>query len=505
MSSGDENDTAGDLPNRCVGSTILALRRRSRVQSIPALNAALRGQYVVERELGAGGMAIVYLARDVRHDRLVALKVLNPELSASIGERFSREIAITAHLQHPNILPVFDSGTAAGSHWYTMPYVDGESVRARLIRERQLPIDDAVRIAREIGDALALAHSKQLVHRDVKPENILLSQGHAVLADFGIARSGRGEGISQITQAGVTIGTPQYMSPEQASGEHELDGRSDVYALGCVLYEMLAGEPPFPGASVQSIIAKHVGAAIPSVRTLRPDVPVPLDRAIQRALAKPAASRWSTASDFVSALGQSSKHGVRRRTVALAALGVIALVVAVLVADRAPWFNHSRPVVVLMDSPHPSRVYDSTTRLANGTNADVLSDLLADLPIRIQKETIGPSWHREEEVRLFDPDWIVIHYSGFCQETCTDRTRLRQLVESFAESKTRFLIYSRSRGDSLRHGVDTLLRVVDSTHRGALRRVYTFGLRDHGGPYWRDPMTAAAFKLRFRQLLNNAK
>jgi len=175
------------------------------------------------------------------------------------------------------------------------------------------------------------------------------------------------------------------------------------------------------------------------------------------------------------------------------------------VADRAPWFNHSRPVVVLMDSPHPSRVYDSTTRLANGTNADVLSDLLADLPIRIQKETIGPSWHREEEVRLFDPDWIVIHYSGFCQETCTDRTRLRQLVESFAESKTRFLIYSRSRGDSLRHGVDTLLRVVDSTHRGALRRVYTFGLRDHGGPYWRDPMTAAAFKLRFRQLLNNAK
>ena len=450
-------------------------------------------------------MAVVYLARDLRHDRRVALKVLDPELTGSLGERFTREIAITAKLQHPNILPVFDSGVAAGSHWYSMPYVDGESLRARLKRERQLPVADALRIAREVGDALTAAHGRQLVHRDVKPENILLSQGHAVLADFGIARAKEGAGTSTLTQAGSAIGTPQYMSPEQASGEHEIDGRTDVYALGCVLYEMLAGEPPFTGPSPQAVIAKQIGAAIPSVRTLRPDVPVPLDQAIQRALAKNAASRWSTSGEFVAALDQASTPRMKRSTIALAATGVVLLIAAVLGVARAPWFQQERPVVVLMDSFHPSRVYDSTTLAANGTNADVLSDILSDLPIRIQKETIGPSWHREEEVRLFKPDWILVHYSGFCQGTCADRVRLRQLIEAFAESGTRFVIYSRMQGDTLRFGVDTLIRSVERAHPGMRERVYTFSLIEHGPPHWRDPVTAAAFKLRFRELLNKAK
>src|SRR3954451_15927211 len=214
------------------------------------ISGALSTRYRLEQEIGAGGMATVYLAEDLRHDRRVALKVLRPELAAVIGaERFLAEIKLTANLQHPHILPLFDSGEADSFLYYVMPFVEGESLRDRLRREKQLPVDDAVRIAREVADALDYAHRHGVVHRDIKPENILLQDGSALVADFGIALAVQQRGGSRMTQTGMSLGTPAYMSPEQAMGEREIGARSDVYALVAMTYEMLAGEPPFTGPS----------------------------------------------------------------------------------------------------------------------------------------------------------------------------------------------------------------------------------------------------------------
>jgi serine/threonine-protein kinase len=210
------------------------------------LKSALSDRYVIERELGAGGMATVYLARDPKHSREVAIKVLRPELAAGLGvERFVREIEIAAQLTHPHILPLHDSGEADGFLYYVMPYVEGESLRHRINREGQLPIDDALQITREVAAALSYAHSQDVVHRDIKPENVLLSAGEAVVADFGIARAVSAAGGEHLTETGISIGTPAYMSPEQASGEDRIDGRTDIYALGCMLYEMLSGDAPY--------------------------------------------------------------------------------------------------------------------------------------------------------------------------------------------------------------------------------------------------------------------
>jgi len=211
----------------------------------------------VVRELGAGGTATVYLAHDLKHERDVAIKVLHPDLGAALGaERFLAEIKTTAKLQHPHILPLLDSGAADGLLYYVMPYVKGETLRGRLTRERQLSLDDALRVAREVADALHHAHGLGVIHRDIKPENILLQEGHALVADFGIALAVQTAGGARMTQTGLSLGTPQYMSPEQAMGERAIDARTDLYALGAVTYEMLCGEPPFTGASVQSIVAK---------------------------------------------------------------------------------------------------------------------------------------------------------------------------------------------------------------------------------------------------------
>ena len=220
------------------------------------LTAALADRYRLERELGQGGMATVYLAEDVKHRRKVALKVLRPELSAVIGaERFLKEIETTANLQHPHILPLHDSGAVDGFLFYVMPFIEGETLRARLARERQLPVDDALRIAREVADALGYAHAHGVIHRDIKPENILLQGGHALVADFGIALAVQTAGGQRMTQTGLSLGTPQYMSPEQAMGERTIDARSDLYALGAVTYEMLTGDAPFTGTTVQAIVA----------------------------------------------------------------------------------------------------------------------------------------------------------------------------------------------------------------------------------------------------------
>jgi len=270
---------------------------------ITRLQTALADRYNLERELGRGGMATVYLARDLRHRRPVALKVLHPELAYALGgDRFTREIEVAARLDHPHILPLFDSGEADGLLYYVMPYVEGESLRDRLKREGQLPLFDALQITREVADALAYAHGQQVVHRDIKPENILLSGGHARVADFGIARALGQTGTDRLTGTGLALGTPAYMSPEQASGDHELDGRTDVYSLGCVLYETLAGEPPYSGSTPQSVIMKRFTEPVPDVRRLRPEVPENIQRAISRSLAKDTADRFPGAAELARAL-----------------------------------------------------------------------------------------------------------------------------------------------------------------------------------------------------------
>ncbi len=271
------------------------------------MRTALADRYRVTRELGAGGMATVYLAHDIKHERDVAIKVLHPDLGAALGgERFLSEIRTTARLQHPHILPLLDSGEADGLLYYVMPLVTGETLRARLERERQLPIADAVRIAREVASALDYAHRQNVIHRDIKPENILLHDGQAIVADFGIALAVQSAGGARMTQTGLSLGTPQYMSPEQAMGERIIDARSDVYALGAVLYEMLAGDAPFTGGSVQAIVAKVLSERPTALRTLRDTVPAHVEHAVFTALAKLPADRYASAAEFATALSNTS-------------------------------------------------------------------------------------------------------------------------------------------------------------------------------------------------------
>ena len=271
-------------------------------REIDRLGSALSDRYAVERELGRGGMATVYLAQDLKHSRQVAIKVLLPEIAATLGtKRFLVEIETAARLNHPHILPLYDSGEADGFVYYVMPYVEGESLRERLERDRQLAIEDALTIAREVADALSYAHAQGVVHRDIKPDNILISAGHAVLADFGIARAISEAGEQRLTGTGLVLGSPEYMSPEQATGE-TLDGRADIYALGCVLYEMLSGEPPFIGRTPQAILARRVTEAPPSVRAMRETVPLRIDETVRQALARVPADRFDTAASMVEAL-----------------------------------------------------------------------------------------------------------------------------------------------------------------------------------------------------------
>ncbi|PYP18552.1 MAG: hypothetical protein DMD52_01810 [Gemmatimonadetes bacterium] len=281
------------------------------------LTAALSARYTIERELGRGGMACVYLARDVKHQRLVAVKVLRAELAAALGpDRFLREIEIAARLTHPHILSLYDSGEAAGSLYYVMPYVEGESLRDRLEHAKQLPLEDALRIATAIASALAYAHGRDVVHRDVKPENILLAGDEAFVADFGIARAITAAAGERLTATGLTVGTPAYMSPEQAAGDQALDGRSDVYSLGCVLYEMLAGQPPFTGPTAESVVRQHLTAPPPPVTRIRPAVSAAVARVIARALAKTPADRFATAHHFAEALeaaGHETPQAAARR------------------------------------------------------------------------------------------------------------------------------------------------------------------------------------------------
>jgi Tol biopolymer transport system component len=270
---------------------------------IEQLQTALEGRYTIERLVGEGGMATVYLARDLRHRRNVALKVLRPDLGAVLGlERFTSEIEVTANLQHPNLLPLFDSGAAGELLFYVMPFVEGESLRARLDREKQLPIDEAIRLATAVAGALDYAHRHGVIHRDLKPENIMLHEGQPLVADFGIALAVSNAGGNRITQTGLSLGTPQYMSPEQATGDRVMDGRTDVYSLGAVTYEMLTGEPPHTGTTSQAVIARVLTERPRPIRSSRPSVPEHVEAAVERALEKLPADRWGTPKEFAEAL-----------------------------------------------------------------------------------------------------------------------------------------------------------------------------------------------------------
>jgi serine/threonine protein kinase/Tol biopolymer transport system component len=322
------------------------------------LIAALRDSYRLEGELGAGGMATVYRARDLKHDRTVAVKVLRPDLAAILGaDRFLAEIKTTAALQHPHILPLFDSGEAAGYLYYVMPLVEGESLRDRLGREKQLSMEEAIRITTEVAGALDYAHRHGVIHRDIKPENVLLHEGTALLADFGVALAVKEAGGPRLTETGASVGTPQYMSPEQATGERELDARSDLYALAAVLYEMLTGEPPHSGPSPRAVVAKLMTAEPVAIQVLRPGVPPAVEQAVTRALAKVPADRFNTVAEFARAVAQVSTPPApmpgavapasRAPRIIVAAVIVVAIVVVLLVLRNRPLdlsTENTRPV-----------------------------------------------------------------------------------------------------------------------------------------------------------------
>ena len=334
-----------------------------------ALVMAVAARYRVGREIGRGGMATVYLADDLRHHRKVALKVLEPELALALGsERFLREIEIAAQVNHPHIVPLFDSGEADGFLCYVMPFVEGESLRQKLDRETHLPLDEALAITRHVAAALEHAHGRNVVHRDIKPENILLYAGEALLADFGIALAVSAAIGTRITGTGLVVGTPQYMSPEQALSE-ETDARSDLYSLACVLYEMLAGEPPYTGSTAQSIITKRLVDPVPSVRRLRSEVPADVDEALAKAMAKLPVDRFASVADFVKALSAPATGRAQAPSVAV-----------------LPFQNFSAD---------PENEY-----FADGITEDVIAHLSKIRALKaISRTSVMPFKHREQSLR----------------------------------------------------------------------------------------------------------
>ncbi len=381
------------------------------MDQLARLQAALTGRYTIEHELGRGGMATVYLAQDLRHGRPIALKVLRPELAAALGPgRFLREIEIAARLTHPNILPLHDSGEAGGLLYYVMPYVDGESLRSRLAREGPLPLDRALEIAREVASALGYAHEHGVVHRDIKPENVLLESGHAVVADFGVARAVWELAGDRLTETGIAVGSPAYMSPEQAGAEERLDGRSDIYALGCVLYEMLVGEPPFTGPTPRAVAAKHLRQSVPSARITRPGVPAAVDRVIRTALAKVPADRFSDAAHFAAALaacaGQPGRRLAPRRWT-----GVVVAAALTVAAGRwawARWSGSPSPPVpaARLDPTHVAVLYfddlsegRTLRHVAGGLTEDLIDQLGQVDALRVISSS-GVAAYRERSVPL---------------------------------------------------------------------------------------------------------
>ena len=391
--------------------------------SVDRLASALADRYQIVRELGAGGMATVYLARDLKHDRDVAIKVLRPELAAVIGaERFLTEIKTTANLQHPHILPLFDSGTAGDDEgrgmprpylFYVMPFIEGETLRDRLDREKQLPIGEAVRIASEVASALDYAHRRGVIHRDIKPENILLHEGQALVADFGIALAASKAGGSRMTETGMSLGTPHYMSPEQAMGEREITARSDVYALGCVTYEMLIGDPPFSGSTAQAIVAKVLTEKPSSLTRVRSTISEAVEDAVFTALEKLPADRFATAAEFAAALaGGTTTRSVARAAqrvpagggrwrAASAVLGVTTLGLAGFAAWAMTRSGGSTgPSVYDVATPDSARVsfINTTSSVATygavGRSVSIAADGAFAVYVALQADSVASLWYR---------------------------------------------------------------------------------------------------------------
>ena len=401
------------------------------------LAAALADRYTIDREIGAGGMATVYLAHDLRHDRDVAIKMLHPDLGAALGgERFLSEIRTTARLQHPHILPLLDSGDADGLLYYVMPLVTGETLRARLEREKQLPIDDAVLIASEVADALGYAHSLGVIHRDIKPENILLQNGHALVADFGIALAVQSAGGARMTQTGLSLGTPQYMSPEQAMGERTIDARSDIYALGAVTYEMLAGDAPFTGSTAQAIVARVITERPAPLRRARETVTINLEAAVLKALAKLPADRWPTAKAFADALvngrgamplggsatggndNRVSTRSPRMATIAAAAVAIASLAFAAWSWQHTATSSNVVAVPLTLDVPNASpdlarfAASPDGAAFAFSTNEGIALRDAGQRDYHLLPGTVGgqsPSFSP-------DGDWIVFQSNGHLQK-----------------------------------------------------------------------------------------
>ena len=413
----------------------------SLAETVTQLKDALSDRYRIVRELGRGGMATVYLAEDLKHDRQVALKVLRPELAVALGpERFLREITTTATLRHPHILPLYDSGRTSASTdgrapeflYYVMPYVEGESLRARLERERQLPCEEALRITREAADALGYAHDRGIVHRDIKPENILLERRHAVVADFGIARAVSSAGGEKLTDTGLAVGTPAYMSPEQSVGERDLDGRSDQYALACVLYEMLAGEPPYSGPTAQAIIAKRFVDPAPAVRRLRPTVPAPVEQALIRALAKAPADRFPSCAAFVEAFNRSESAA---QTPSVAVL---------------PFLNLS---------PDPANEF-----FADGITEDVIAQLSKIRSLKVISRTSAMRFkHREQGLREIGSTLGVATLLDGSVRRAGDRVRIvAQLIDAEADRHLWTETYDRELTDIFAIQTDVALQIASA-------------------------------------------
>src|SRR5688500_10829100 len=431
-------------------------------------------------------MATVYLAEDLKHRRKVALKVLRPELAHALGpERFLREIETTAGLHHPHILPLYDSGTVPAGHperseglsflYYAMPYIEGESLRDRLTREKQLPIDDALQIARELSDALSYAHQRGVIHRDIKPENIMLEGGHAMVADFGIARAVRAAGSESLTQTGTAIGTPAYMSPEQATGTQDLDGRSDLYSLGCVVYEMLAGQAPFTGPTVESVVHQHLMAEPRPMTQRGPAVPPSIAAALQRALAKNPADRFSPVAQFADALRAGGTTRVvtatdarpsrlRRRWPAIAGA---ALVVAAVAASAAMCANRERtpaaagaPSIAVL--PFADLSGGANEYLADGIAETLINALSAVPGLSVTARTSAFSFKgRNEDVRTIGEALGVATVLEGSVQRAGDRLRITaQLINA----KDGFHIWSQS----FDRGVADVFAVQDEVARAVV-------------------------------------
>jgi len=401
--------------------------------AVPAgLAEALRDRYRLDRELGQGGMATVYLARDLKHDRDVALKVLRPQLAALLGrDRFLAEIHLTARLDHPHIVTLIDSGENDGFLWYVVPYIRGESLRQMLDHEPQLSVDQALAITKQVASALEYAHRHGVIHRDVKPENILLHEGEAMLADFGIALAVKQAGANRLTETGLSLGTPQYMSPEQALGERELDARSDVYGLGCVLYEALAGEPPYAGPTPQALIAKQLTEPVPSVRRLRSAVPPGVERALMKALAQLPADRFASVAAFAEALTLPAPVGSRPPSIAV-----------------LPFLNLS---------PDPENEY-----FADGITEDVIAQLSKIRALRvISRTSVMQFKKREQGLREIAARLDVSTLLEGSVRRVGDRVRIvAQLIDAPADQHLWAATYDRQLTDIFAIQADVALHIA---------------------------------------------